>query len=50
MSVLVAVGEITNHGWDMGYLIIGGFMGMLGATLMFIYAEVRKENEEDEDE
>ena len=47
--MLIAVVEISNYGLEARYFIIGGLVGMLGTILLFIYAEVRGKDGEDDD-
>ena len=47
--MITATQAISNNGWDLTYLLIGGVVGVFGAVLMMVWEEVREEREANED-
>lgn len=43
MTAVMMTGEISSQGWDVTWLFVGGFIGMVGAVLMMIWSEVQGE-------
>ena len=46
--MIAEVQVISNHGWNMMYLLFGAGVGMVGAVLMMVYQETLEDREANE--
>ena len=47
--MIAEVQVISNHGWNIMYLLFGAGVGVIGAVAMMVWEEVRDDREANED-
>ena len=47
--MIAGVQVISNHGWNIMYLLFGAGVGVIGAVCMMVWEEVRDDREANED-